>query len=68
MMMGKGKPLAALIVAKMKPKMKEGDGYDDSGVNAALDEAYAAIEKGNKGAFRTALRSAIEMCMDEPRE
>lgn len=54
----KGKPLAALIVAKAKPKESD----SDIGIDAAFDEVYSTMREGDKEGFRTALKSAIEMC------
>lgn len=73
MKMGSKKPLAALIIAKMKPKDEHGSEEESSeheapsdepseGHMAAAQEMMDALKKGDKEEFAEALHSFIEMC------
>ena len=59
----KGKPLAALIVAKAKPT-KETYDDDDGGIKASADEVFTAFKKGSRDAFIEALTSMVEQCVN----
>jgi len=64
----KGKPLAALIVAKAKPEKDTSDTYDDDdddgGIKASADEVFTAFKKGSRDAFIEALTSMVEQCVN----
>jgi len=52
-----------------KPSGDEGDGKEEAGgdysskaLDSAVDEMFAAIKSGDKGAFKTALKAAVKTC------
>jgi hypothetical protein len=69
---------AVMIASAKKPKddkpadmqsadesMSDDDGDDSEGYDAAVDEMFDAVRKGDRGSFKTAFRNAVEMCMPE---
>lgn len=61
----KKKSVAALIVAKMKPKEEAPEGEDINGRVEAVKEMMSALKDDDAEAFSDALESFVEMCRSE---
>ena len=62
--MGKGPGLAIAIMSKAKPKESEPeeDAYE-MGEDYALDYLYKSLKGDDPGAFKSAFKHAVEMCL-----
>lgn len=63
----KKKGLAAIIIAAGKPKVEkkeaeESEEVDESGLDAAAEEALAAIKSEDAEALKEALKDFVEIC------
>lgn len=62
-------PKMAIIVGAMKKKADgKGDNENDDmgdGLDAAAEEAMSAVKSDDPKAFAEALKSFVQMCMDE---
>lgn len=56
------KGIAAIILAKKKPKETESEDDMDMGLDDASEEILDAIRKGDSSALKDALRSFVSMC------
>jgi hypothetical protein len=68
LMKDKKKHLITSVISKLSPPIQESpqeESDEQSGMDAAAEEVLAAVEARDPQSLKEALKSMIQMCMDE---